>query len=555
MRQRDGRSCVGGYSEHRPIYYRAITTLLKIGVSAFGFLLSALVYLYDLDRSPVYLGLDEAHFAVHAQAIAETGRNLNGDFLPLFVSLADPLGDQPQLAWGESWYHPLLFYLIALALKVLPLSEASVRVPSALIAGTLNVALMYAIAMRLFRTHWIAIGAATMLALTPAHLVLGRQIDYLSPLPFQLASLWCLLAFRDTERIGFAFAGGLILGIGCYSYVSSWMLMPALFAFSWLIYRRSRIGARRPLAAAATGFAMPLLMLAPWLWSHPQMLDNLLASQSMSVVDTFGRGLPMAQVLQRTLTTYWSYFNPAFLFLTGGPSLSTATGQAGVFLLPVVVLLPVGLAMMFRAPQLGGMQWVLLLGLLVSPIPATLKGMPHVVQRTTTLLPFAVLIATCGAWALWHSSSRLARALLVLLLVALPIQFAFFYADYLTGYRLRSASAYDRTAFVETARVLLDVESAGGVPAIYLTAPLYDVSAKWRFYATKAHRADVLHRTRYFNGDLTAIGDAPSGSLVVVEPDNPRIDPAVSTGGWSIERRVTDLTGRPTLTVLRKKGG
>src|SRR6185295_7944233 len=87
--------------------------------------LSAFLYIYALDRSPVYLGLDEAHFAVHARALADTGRNLNGDPWPLFVNLADPLGDQPTLAWGSSWYQSFLFYVIALSLKVLPFTEAS----------------------------------------------------------------------------------------------------------------------------------------------------------------------------------------------------------------------------------------------------------------------------------------------------------------------------------------------------------------------------------------------------------------------------------------------
>jgi 4-amino-4-deoxy-L-arabinose transferase-like glycosyltransferase len=527
-----------------------MNTRTTIAFSAFCLLPSAFLYLYGLDRSPVYLGLDEAHFAVHARAIADTGRNLNGDLLPLFVNLADPLGDQPALAWGASWYHPLLFYIIAIALKVLPFTEASVRTPPALMAGVLNVALMYLVALRLFGARWIAVTAAAMLALTPAHLVAGRQaLDYMAPLPFQLSWLWCILVFRDTGRLSYAFASGLILGIGCYSYVSSWLVMPALLAISGLVYGRSR-----PLAAAACGFVIPLLLLVPWLWSHPQMVSNLLEAQSMSTVERFGHGQSVARVIQQTLTTYWSYFSPAFLFLTGGPSLNAATGHAGVFLLSIAVLLPIGLAAIFRCSQLGAMRWVLLLGMLMTPIPATLKGMPHVAQRALTMLPFALLIAACGAFALWQSRSRLARAVVVALMAAMPVQFAFFYADYLTGYRLRSASAYDRTAFVETARVLLDAESSNRAPFVYLTAPLYDVSAKWRFYTTKAARTDLLTRTRYFDGDLSTISRAPPGSLAVVEADNPRIDVAMASGNWSVEKRVVDITGRPTLTVLKKDG-
>ena len=43
-----------------------------------------------------------------------------------------------------------------------------------------------------------------------------------------------------------------------------------------------------------------------------------------------------------TLSAYWSHFDPAFLFLIGGPSMTTSTGRVGVFLLPLAVLLPLG---------------------------------------------------------------------------------------------------------------------------------------------------------------------------------------------------------------------
>ncbi len=134
----------------------------------------------------MYLGGDEAHFGVVADAIARTGRNLRGDFLPLFVNLADPLGEKAQ-PWGDTWYQPLLFYLTALAVKVLPFSEAAVRAPAAFLGGVVSPLLMYLVAMRLLGNRLQAIVAALVLALAPAHLILSRQaLDYICPLPFVL---------------------------------------------------------------------------------------------------------------------------------------------------------------------------------------------------------------------------------------------------------------------------------------------------------------------------------------------------------------------------------
>jgi hypothetical protein len=68
------------------------------------FALVAASYLIDLENAPVYFGGDEAHFATIAHSFATTGRALNGDLLPLFVNLADPLGEPP-MPWGDTYYH------------------------------------------------------------------------------------------------------------------------------------------------------------------------------------------------------------------------------------------------------------------------------------------------------------------------------------------------------------------------------------------------------------------------------------------------------------------
>ena len=98
--------------------------LLSAGLAA-----SAAVYTYRLDSVPAYLTLDEAHFAIHAASLAETGRNLNGQILPPLISLADPEGEPFTLPWGTTYYLPFGMYLIAAALQVLPLEEATVRLP------------------------------------------------------------------------------------------------------------------------------------------------------------------------------------------------------------------------------------------------------------------------------------------------------------------------------------------------------------------------------------------------------------------------------------------
>src|SRR5204862_7837778 len=109
-------------------------------------LLARFVYLRALDSVPVYIGCDEARFALQGHSIATTGRDVNGHRTPLFFHNTDPL-----IANNSSrmWWQPVLIYLIAGVLRITPLSEWSVRLPIASLA-ILDVWLMFAVARRLF---------------------------------------------------------------------------------------------------------------------------------------------------------------------------------------------------------------------------------------------------------------------------------------------------------------------------------------------------------------------------------------------------------------------
>ena len=99
--------------------------------------LTALVYVWHLGEAPIYLAPDEAIIASDAYVLATTGRASDGTFLPLYFR-AGPFA---------SWFMPLIYYGIAVALQVLPFVEWAVRLPTAL-AGVLSIALVYLVGRR-----------------------------------------------------------------------------------------------------------------------------------------------------------------------------------------------------------------------------------------------------------------------------------------------------------------------------------------------------------------------------------------------------------------------
>ena len=77
-----------------------------------------------------------------------------------------------------------------------------------------------------------------------------------------------------------------------------------------------------------------------------------------------------------------------------------------------------------------------------------------------------------------------------MLLVSLPLQFAYFAHDYFTDYRIRAAARIDPINFREVARSLFAGEW-GPIPRVYLGEALDDGVARWRFYLAKYGRDDV----------------------------------------------------------------
>ena len=180
-------------------------------------------------------------------------------------------------------------------------------------------------------------------------------------------------------------------------------------------------------------------------------------------------------------------------------------------------------------------------------IPAALKGEPAMIQRAMYVLPFLALVAGFGFAALWRSRSGMMRAATIVLLAAAPMQFAYFYYDYFTHYKFRSAFYYDPVNFRDVAGHLLTGEPA---PGYYFTNDLDDASVKWRFYTIQRHRQDLLERTHYIEPEERP--EALPGSVLVTYVNTARVDVLMSAG-WRVEQVISDVDHRQAAVILRKR--
>src|SRR4029079_7214948 len=94
-------------------------------------------------------------------------RYVHAAVMPLYFRI-QMLGEQ-----RSGWFMPVIFYAMAVVLKLMPLSEVTARLPTVLV-GLTDIVLIFFVARRMFKSELLALVAAAMLALTPAHFILSR---------------------------------------------------------------------------------------------------------------------------------------------------------------------------------------------------------------------------------------------------------------------------------------------------------------------------------------------------------------------------------------------
>jgi hypothetical protein len=153
---------------------------------------------------------------------------------------------------------------------------------------------------------------------------------------------------------------------------------------------------------------------------------------------------------------------------------------------------------------------------------------------------------------------RFGQMIVVGLLALAPIQFAFFYADYFTDYRVRSELVFSgniRGAYEEVLRASRERD----IPAIYLgeiASGSYGL-LYWKFYLIKHGRQDLVDRT--INAYLfypDQVLKLPSGSLIVTNAGDGAadaiIDRLIAAGELKKTTVITEPDGTKTFLVLQR---
>lgn len=286
---------------------------------------------------------------------------------------------------------------------------------------------MYLVGARVAGNARFGALTAALFALTPLLILHARPEG--DALPFVASWLACAVLYADGRDARWLLIGGGALGLGLYSALASLVMMPAYLVITVLWLAAYGTTNLRPYVAAVGAFGVAAAPLAVFLARQPDYLVGEIMRLRMYDARAYGAVHGLREIVNwigitARSGTYYDYFNPSFLFLSG-TTLTDTLQHPQVFLLPIAVLLPAGI---YRVVKRGLTPAAALTvaGFLVSPLAASLPNTPDIPGRILWMLPFAALLSAHGATQ-WLSSPKTGiRGLAWTLLAAVPVSFVYF---------------------------------------------------------------------------------------------------------------------------------
>ncbi len=394
-----------------PLSRGVIVALALIVTAAVG------LRLYNLSELPAGFFCDEAGLGYNAYSILETGRDETGAFLPLYV-----------WSFDVSYKNPVFVYSTILPVAVFGLTEAAVRLTSA-IYGSATVVAMFFLG-RALMGPWVGLLAAAFLAVCPWHVHFSRIGFELVTLPFFfILGLTSLVRWtQGHRRLALAMVW---FGLTLYTYAIAKLLVPLfLLGFVFLYQRALRHRWRESLLA----FALLAVTAAPVVvfdLRHPERSTSYF--QEGTILNLESEPLALGR---RFAVNYLAFFSPDFLFRSGDQRLRHAVrghGELYPFYAPLIALgvltvlarrerklwlafwwllaYPVAPALMTEIPSasrgfIGSAAFCLFAGIGAGTVlrwPQRLAGRPLLVratQATIVLAGLAVLVPEVAHY--WH---------------------------------------------------------------------------------------------------------------------------------------------------------
>ena len=362
-------------------------------------LFASFLRLYDLSSIPAGVNRDEASIGYTAYSILQTGKDEYGKRLPLsFESFGD-------------WKLPLYIYTTIPFVKVLGLTELSVRLPSAL-AGIFTIGALFALVRVLFANIPLALLSSFILSIMPWHIHISR-VESESNIAILFVTLATILFLKALtyKRTIFLTISGVLFALTYYTYHGN-HIFTTLFALGLIfLYRDEVFRIPKWFVSAGVSLALVAIILSFTLFSanktkisgigifgDPTIVHTKIELVRLSHANPsalFSRLLHNKPIYALSTITqnYLKSYSPEFLFITGGKNHAhNIQGYGNMHPIESIFLL---LGLCFVLTQIKKKKYLLILWWLLAAgvAPAITKDAPHSNRMFAVVPALAILVA------------------------------------------------------------------------------------------------------------------------------------------------------------------
>lgn len=420
-------------------------------------LIASFLRLYKLTVNPPSLFGDELDLGYQAYSILKTGKDYQGNLLPLnFHSLAE-------------WRTPMYLYSSVPTVAIFGITPLGVRLPAA-IFGILDVLVTFYFVKALLTykqppssKHYRSLLAAFLMAISPWALQYSRAgFEVTEMLFFLITGLWLFIKSLDNGKWLWLSAVCLILTPWVYSTAK--FFTPILLIFLFILYRKEifSLGKSNLIKTIVAGLVVGLPLAYATLlgggaqrfsyisvFADPTTEANIGAARQMAarVRGEMGAGLTPSLIdkLVYNKFTYWgdkliknylSAFSTDFLFIKGDPDLRQSIGIGELYRIEIVALV-IGIIFFFSEKGRDTkIKWLIGFLILAAPIPSalTVDGGNHA-TRLILMLPVLIFLISYGWLALINKiPHKFQSPTIILIILGYLISIFFYLHEYYVAY-------------------------------------------------------------------------------------------------------------------------
>lgn len=404
------------------------------------FILALFLRVIDLSKIPNGLHQDELNAGYQGYKIIHTGRDLQGNFLPLYIN-----------RFGD--YRPGgIFYIDGLFTSLAGLNTFTIRFPSAFI-GALTVFPVFFLTLLISRKKEIGYLAALFIAISPWHIVASRATsEQVIALFLIITGVFLLLKALEERKVSWFVYSGIILSLSYFFYHTPRVFIPAFLTLflGVMLFTPLFNSTKKPvfnkksfiilwIVISALTVGLTFTKFGIGRFSQTSIFSTSDTASKIKTLSDTDQNITTARIFHNKavvytklfIDQYLSYFSLEFLFIKGGLPDRYVVPDMGLFYYIELPLIFFGLYFLVKKKD---MFFVIpLLWLLCGPLAAsiTTEDVPNI-ERALFMLPAFQIIEAYGLYYVYQLLGKRKQILfLSIIIVGLTINLIYFFHQYI----------------------------------------------------------------------------------------------------------------------------